>query len=131
MSLGESAKVTEDFKAFNWSFAGGVKTVLQWKDLTTNMLFIGHKGVVTPIHYGRSCSCLIATCIDVSHSFGTIQMNKKTCLHKYEAGKDASWRIPTNSLGFILTRSLTRPIGKQWYGFALRSGMPVPSSRSS
>lgn len=46
-----SRQMTHDFKSFNWSWLSEQQVKQDWSDLTSNVLFIGQPGNVTPVHY--------------------------------------------------------------------------------
>jgi hypoxia-inducible factor 1-alpha inhibitor (HIF hydroxylase) len=43
--------IVKDFISFNWQWLTSLVKELGWGQLTTNMLFVGLPGSVTPCHY--------------------------------------------------------------------------------
>lgn len=43
--------IVQDFVKFRWDYLTGLQTTGGWGPLTTNVLFVGQKDVVTPCHY--------------------------------------------------------------------------------
>lgn len=62
MYKGMGAQILKDFITFDWDFVTKMAKTNKWGELTTNMMLIGERGVVTPLHYGKQSS---AVCVCV------------------------------------------------------------------
>jgi len=51
LSIGVGQQITDDFSQWNFSYAVGLSKKLKWGNLTTNSLFVGVRGVITPAHF--------------------------------------------------------------------------------
>jgi len=51
LTTGVGSNITEDFTQWNFKYALTLAKTLKWGSLTTNSLFVGVRGVITPAHY--------------------------------------------------------------------------------
>lgn len=57
---GIGERLTEDFRTFDWSTLTLLERAGGWGPLTSNLLLLGHRGSVTPLHYDEQQNLLVA-----------------------------------------------------------------------
>ncbi|KAJ8973765.1 hypothetical protein NQ317_017567 [Molorchus minor] len=71
--------IVEDYMKFDWHYVAEKKTKHNWGELTSNLLFIGMEGNVTPCHYDEQENFLHRY-LDISDVFYLRQTSLNVCI---------------------------------------------------